>query len=304
MNLDNLFVCPSCKKHFMQGQCVSCGAKYLEENSAVMNFISPQIYTSVSAYEEAKRLIDFWGNGWSKRLLESDHSFLFLMNKDELQVYVDQSRAWHVANKTLMGHEVAQTALDGKIALNIGCGAGDEALILARSGAYCLAMDITKPAAEATHSLLQIIGGGVGFQGDARFLPLPDCSVDLIYSSGVLHHSTDLPRSISEIQRVLKPGGTAYIMLYAKWSITFIQEKLLGWSGEKAWETEGRRNPLTNTYSVEQCKHLLKSFSNTSISKRGGSIKNIAKIGRYLPTIFDPFIDKNLGANLNIVTTK
>ena len=144
----------------------------------------------------------------------------------------------------------------------------------------------------------------MGIQGDARFIPLANESVDLVYSSGVLHHSPDILKSISEVHRVLKPGGVAYIMLYATWSITFLQEKLLRWTGEEAWETEGRKNPCTTTYSVVECRKLFSAFESISVRKRGGSLRNFAKIGRFLPIAFDKYIDGPLGANLNIVAKK
>lgn len=40
--------------------------------------------------------------------------------------------------------------------------------------------------------------------------PLPDASVDVIYSCAVLEHVHDLERAFSEMARVLKPGGIMY----------------------------------------------------------------------------------------------
>ncbi len=38
-------------------------------------------------------------------------------------------------------------------------------------------------------------------------LPLPDASVDIMYACQVLHHAQDLDRLMSEVARVLRPGG-------------------------------------------------------------------------------------------------
>jgi ubiquinone/menaquinone biosynthesis C-methylase UbiE len=148
----------------------------------------------------AKNVIDFWGNGWSKRLAEPEHKFLFALDKNGIQKYADQSLANCNSTKTLMSVISAQ-CLEGAIALNVGCGAETEAITLARGGATCIAMDITVPA--AADSLLRKLGAGEKVQGDARFIPIESESVDIIYSSGVLHHSTDLPKSVAEIYRVL-----------------------------------------------------------------------------------------------------
>lgn len=296
-----LFACPICKRKLADGSCETCGISFPTE--AVTSFICKEMYPSEQAYLDAKRVIDFWGNGWSKRLEEPEHKFIYALDANGLKGYADQSLANCKASKTLMA-EIPAQSLEGAIVLNVGCGAGTEATILARGGATCIAMDITAPAAAAADSLLRKLGGGEGIQGDARFIPLESESVDIVYSSGVLHHSTDLPKSVAEIHRVLKPGGVAYIMLYATWSITFLQEKMFRWAGEKAWETGGRKNPLTTTYSVAECRRLFSEFENVSVSKRNASLQNFAKIGRYLPTTFDKYIDGALGANLNIVAKK
>ena len=45
-------------------------------------------------------------------------------------------------------------------------------------------------------------------------LPLPDASVDLVHSSGVLHHMPTMEPALKELRRVLKPGGHAQLMVY------------------------------------------------------------------------------------------
>src|SRR2546428_8365932 len=43
--------------------------------------------------------------------------------------------------------------------------------------------------------------------GDATKVPLPDASVDVVTSNGVLNLVPDKPAAFAEIYRVLKPGG-------------------------------------------------------------------------------------------------
>lgn len=296
-----MFACPICRRELANESCAQCGIRFSQ--NPVASFICREMYSSDEAYAHAMRVIDFWGNGWRKRLEEPDHKFIYALDAPGLAEYADKSFAWCKANKTLMA-DMPPESVAGAFALNIGCGAGDEALILARRGAACVAMDITAPAAEATDSLLRKLGRGVGIQADARFIPLQDDSVDIVYSSGVLHHSTDMPKSISEIRRVLKPGGVAYIMLYATWSIMFLQQRLMRWTGENDWETEGRKNPLTTTYTTAECRRLFAAFHSVSVDKRGASLRHVAKIGRFLPTAFDKYIHRPLGPNMNIIARK
>lgn len=303
-NLERVLACPICRGPLSQRSCVPCGNDYTG-SSTVPNFVARQMYASDADYDSARKVIDFWGNGWAKRLKDGEHSFLYELDPQGLRDHAAKSLAWHRSTQTLMGVEVPAVGPKGKVALNIGCGAGSEALLLAHMGATCIAMDITAPAAGAADKLLRKLEAGFGIQGDSRHIPLADATVDLVYSSGVLHHSTDIARSFAEIHRVLKPGGVACIMLYAKWSIMFLQEKLLRWPGEAAWETEGRKNPLTTTHTAAECRRLLSAFETVAISKRGGSMRHVAKIGRFLlPGLLDPLVARPLGANLNIVATK
>ena len=43
--------------------------------------------------------------------------------------------------------------------------------------------------------------------GEIESLPLPDASVDMVISNGVLNLCPDKPRVLGEVFRVLKPGG-------------------------------------------------------------------------------------------------
>jgi SAM-dependent methyltransferase len=62
---------------------------------------------------------------------------------------------------------------------------------------------------------------GTILQSDARNLPFPDHTFDFVYSWGVLHHSPDLSRSLSELVRVLRPGGKFGVMLYHRNSLYY-----------------------------------------------------------------------------------
>ena len=51
-------------------------------------------------------------------------------------------------------------------------------------------------------------------QGSALEIPHPDESFDVVVSIGCLHHTGDIVRAVSEVHRVLRPGGAAMVMLY------------------------------------------------------------------------------------------
>jgi SAM-dependent methyltransferase len=204
-----------------------------------------------------------------------------------------------------------------------------EALLLALSGAHTIGLDITAPAANAADHLIRHVGGlGGGVQGDARFLPIASGSVDVVYSSGVLHHSPDIARSVTEIYRVLQPGGTAHVMLYATWSLLFFQERLAGLlrghlstkaqeehmsaNTEGAWRSATRTNPLTRTFTAAECEVLFAQFATVSVRKSTASVRQIRIFGRLLAamnlvTWLDrrlDFMDRSWGACLYIQARK
>ena len=99
----------------------------------------------------------------------------------------------------------------GKVVLDLGCGTGENALMLAKCGAKVLAMDISESLIRLAMRRLDVHGAS----GDARFLvgsahqiPLPDEAVDLVFGIAILHH-LDLSLAAREIRRVLREGGRA-----------------------------------------------------------------------------------------------
>lgn len=302
--MQDILACPMCHGKLIELSCIPCNLTYQINNGAPV-FICREMYPSDEAYAEALRIIDFWGNGWAKRLAEPEHKPWFECDRETLVKHLEKDIEFQKKADSVMAVDLPLESLKNKVALNIGCGAGNEALILAYSGADCVALDITSQAAQAAECLMHKIGGsGIGIQADTRFIPLENSSVDVVYSSGVLHHSPEISQSIAEIYRVLKPGGKAYIMLYATWSVLFVQMRLMLSMGEKAWETGGRKNPCTTTYTKSECRDMFSQFNNVRIRKTGESLKHIKIIGKYMPASLDRFLYPYLGPRLNIVVEK
>lgn len=95
-------------------------------------------------------------------------------------------------------------------ALDLGCGVGRHALYLAEAGFETHALDGSETGIE--HLLREASGRGLGI--DARIglmtdLPYPDDSFDYVLSFNVIYHGdgTAVRKAISEIARVLRPGG-------------------------------------------------------------------------------------------------
>lgn len=95
--------------------------------------------------------------------------------------------------------------------LDVGCGGGRTLVALLKLGArevHGIDLDETLVALAKRRS------GAYVVSGTALRLPYEANTFDLVVSSGVLHHTPSIKEGIREIRRVLKPGGTFYLMLY------------------------------------------------------------------------------------------
>ncbi|MBI5094608.1 MAG: class I SAM-dependent methyltransferase [Candidatus Hydrogenedentes bacterium] len=91
----------------------------------------------------------------------------------------------------------------GASVLEIGCGGGQMGRWVTELGLwYCGSDVIAVPIDEE----LQVYDGP-NLVSDAHFLPLGNCSVDLVYSSAVTEHLACPVLAFQNVFRVLKPGG-------------------------------------------------------------------------------------------------
>jgi arsenite methyltransferase len=110
----------------------------------------------------------------------------------------------------------AEVIREGDVVLDLGSGSGTDALISAKlvgPSGRVYALDMTAPMREKLQSAAGLAGVTTlqTLEGDAESIPLPDASVDVVTTNGVLNLVPDKPRAIAEIYRVLKPGGRLQI---------------------------------------------------------------------------------------------
>ncbi|MBA7490806.1 methyltransferase [subsurface metagenome] len=110
--------------------------------------------------------------------------------------------------------------VEGKEILEVGCGQGFMANHVAQWAKYVIATDISKESLRLAQEGSQALGiHNVSYQwGDAEDLSFSDEQFDIVYCFGVLHHTPDTQKGINELCRILKPGGTAVVMLYKKYN--------------------------------------------------------------------------------------
>jgi 2-polyprenyl-3-methyl-5-hydroxy-6-metoxy-1,4-benzoquinol methylase len=103
---------------------------------------------------------------------------------------------------------------EGRSLLDIGCNWGRWTVAAARAGYRATGVDPKEKAVAAARRVAEQLGVGADYVvGDARQLPFPDDSFDLVFSYSVLQHlpKRDVALAAGEVGRVVRPGGTAWI---------------------------------------------------------------------------------------------
>jgi ubiquinone/menaquinone biosynthesis C-methylase UbiE len=122
---------------------------------------------------------------------------------------------WYSQTEPYAFNVLAGHSWDGRRVLEVGCGQGVVLNHLARKRADAFGVDMSIVSITRTRQGAAELGAQVHLSlSDAESLPFPNQSFDAVVSFGVLHHTPDTPRAVQEVHRVLKPGGTAIVMLY------------------------------------------------------------------------------------------
>ena len=138
--------------------------------------------------------------------------------------------------------------LRGRVFLDIGCGSGIHSLAALQSGAArVISVDVDPDSIAAARILREWHGN----PGNWEILPGsildPDFLVtlpgaDIVYSWGVLHHTGELWRAISNSAGCLRPGALFYIAIYDKtpetpyWVTVKERYNRSGWWGKRRME--------------------------------------------------------------------
>ncbi len=108
------------------------------------------------------------------------------------------------------------TIQPGETVLDVGSGAGFDSFIAGQAvgpAGKVIGVDMTEAMLDKARNTAQQMGlGQVEFRyGFAEELPVPDASVDVAISNGVINLCPDKYKAFEEVFRTLKPGGRLYL---------------------------------------------------------------------------------------------
>lgn len=130
--------------------------------------------------------------------------------------WLDRAPAGAVASFAGVGNPHLRSCLQpGEAVLDLGSGAGLDSIIVGwqvGASGRVLGVDLNPHMCAKAEAHVALAGGTMQCrQGTMEDVPVPEASVDVVISNGVINLSFRKRRVIGEIFRVLKPGGRVSI---------------------------------------------------------------------------------------------
>ena len=204
--------CPRCGGQLSQLTCEHCGAQYQEvrgipfvgeyERADILGLIEIATHvalqdTSPMSPEVVRRL-----DSVCAQFDSAQDKAGFIESNPEAAAWYFPARynEWLSFNCLIEGLD-----LNARRVLDIGAGLGFDSQRLAFHGADVTALEFAPNLAEAGRKGFPHLRWIGGF---SHVLPFKTASFDAVFFNAALHHMRDIPTSISEALRVLRPGGT------------------------------------------------------------------------------------------------
>jgi ubiquinone/menaquinone biosynthesis C-methylase UbiE len=195
------------------------------------------------------------------------------------------------------------TAFRDTAVLEIGCGAGAASCLFARHGARVTAVDLTEAAVDLARRNAAQQGLSIDVRrGDAEALDCPDASADFVFSWGVLHHTSDTARAMSEVSRVLRPGGRGLVMVYHRHSLRYAVKGLY-WLIVKGKLLRGHRMASVQRFFTDGYYHrhftagdLTEMLAGAGLTVRTTAVTHMAKrMAPHIPVRLDDWLKARWG---------
>lgn len=168
---------------------------------------------------------------------------------------------------------------EGKKVLEIGCGIGTDSVNFSRNGADITCVELSEKSLDLCKKRFDVFNlKGKFYLCNAENLVsvVPVEKYDLIYSFGVIHHTTEPIKVVKQIKEYMSKESEARIMLYSKYSwksfeffikhgykFNFNLKKTIQYFAEAQLGC-----PVAFTYTKEEVKKLLSDFEIISMEKK------------------------------------
>lgn len=205
---------------------------------------------------------DFWN--------ENSCGEIYAKGRDQAEKYATETKTRYLLEPYIKDFAEFES-YEGLNVLEIGVGMGSDHSQIAYSNPKSLiGIDLTERAVNHTKARLSSLGLKANLKVDnAENLSFKDNQFDAVYSWGVLHHSINTKKCFEEIHRVLKPGGSAKIMIYHKYSPTglmlWLRHGLYKFDSLESIYSKYLESPGTKAFTLKETKELTKKFENVNL---------------------------------------
>jgi ubiquinone/menaquinone biosynthesis C-methylase UbiE len=199
----------------------------------------------------------------------------------------------------------------GKKVLEVGVGQGTDLVQFAKGGADVSGIDIAQRHLELATRNFEVRGLRANLKyASAAAIPFESDSFDVVYCFGVLHHTDNTVRCLSECYRVLKADGELILGLYHTFSFFnaytifvngILRGKLrrLGYKGLMSLIESGadgvKIKPLVKTYSRRQLRNILEDFNQVRFEVRHLTPGDFGALQHFVPASLAERAGKHIG---------
>jgi SAM-dependent methyltransferase len=188
-----LLACPRCQGALdARLRCAACGATHRSEGGI------PDLRLEADARTEAVRAF-YTQAPFPNYPPRDSHAWL--------RARAERSELLRLLDRAIAG--------DARV-LELGCGTGQLSLFLASADRLVIGADLTRASLALAESARQRYGvtRALFVETDLRAPGLKPRAFDVVYSSGVLHHTPDPRASFAAMARLARPGGIVVVGLY------------------------------------------------------------------------------------------
>lgn len=183
----------------------------------------------------------------------------------------------------------------GQRVLDVGCGTGVVALTAARKGAQVCALDLSPVLIEHGKRHAALAGVDIQFkEGDIEALPYEDASFDIVLSQFGHMFAPRPDVAVSEMLRVLKPGGT---IAFSTWPPEHFVGQMFGLVGKHVPPPPGVAPP-PQWGDPNVVRQRLGEFVTDIVFERG-----IMAFPTLSPQHYRKGLEETLGPVVKLVTT-
>lgn len=128
--------------------------------------------------------------------------------RELVKLFLSEKRDPEPFYRRLAERSIAEFAfdVDGRFVLDLGCGPGHYSAALTRAGASVVGVDLDEADLRAASA-----ARNTAVRADAPRLPFPDAAFDGVFCSNMLEHTPEPSLVLGEIERVVRPGGWAWV---------------------------------------------------------------------------------------------